>query len=127
MRKVIANLLSLQELELSGKRLSPADKETIAALRAKIPDPILAHYERMRERDKKAVAVLRNKVCSACHMTVPIGTIAVLLRGQDIQLCGSCGRYLHLPPEAPAETPAPTPVEKPKKRRKKTEPPTTGT
>ena len=126
-RKVIANLLALQDLEMGGKRLSPADKETITQLRAQIPEPILAHYDRMRDRDKKAVAVLRNKVCSACHMTVPIGTIAVLMRGQDIQLCGSCGRYLHLPKEAPAETPAPAPVEKPKRRRKKTEPPITGT
>ena len=112
---------------MGGKRLSPADKETITQLRAQIPEPILAHYDRMRDRDKKAVAVLRNKVCSACHMTVPIGTIAVLMRGQDIQLCGSCGRYLHLPKEAPVETPAPAPVEKPKRRRKKTEPPITGT
>jgi len=51
----------------------------------------------------------------------------VLMRGQDIQLCGSCGRYLHLPKEAPVETPAPAPVEKPKRRRKKTEPPISGT
>ena len=57
-RKVIANLLALQDLEMGGKRLSPADKETITQLRAQIPEPILAHYDRMRDRDKKAVAVL---------------------------------------------------------------------
>jgi predicted nucleic acid-binding Zn-ribbon protein len=122
-REVIANLLSLQDLEMGGKRLSSADKETITQLRARIPEPILGHYDRMRAREKKAVALVRNKVCSACHMGIPIGIITVLMRGADIQLCGSCGRYLHLPPEAPAEPPAPAPVEKPKKRRKKAEPP----
>ncbi len=125
-RKVIANLLSLQELEMGGKRLSPADKETIAQLRAQIPEPILGHYDRMRARDKKAVAIVRHRVCSACHMGIPIGTITVLMRGTDIQLCGSCGRYLHLPPDSPAETAAPEPVEKPKRRRKKAETPLPG-
>lgn len=118
---------------METKRLTAADKETIAALRAKIPQPILAHYDRMRVRGKLAVAIVRNKVCSACHMAVPIGVMAVLLRGDDIQLCGNCGRYLYLPEEpaaAPAAEPAkatpakaaskkkPTPI----KRRKKAEP-----
>jgi len=61
----------------------------------------------MRTRDKRAVSLVRNRVCSACHMGVPIGTITVLMRGTDIQLCGNCGRYLHLVQEAPAEPPAP--------------------
>jgi len=112
---------------MGGKRLSPADKETITQLRAQIPEPILGHYDRMRVRDKKAVAIVRHKVCSACHMGIPIGTITVLMRGTDIQLCGNCGRYLHLPEENAAATPAPGSVEKPRKRRKKAEPPLTGT
>jgi hypothetical protein len=35
-------------------------------------------------------------------MHVPIGQITVLMRGEDIQLCETCGRYLYLPD--PAET-----------------------
>lgn len=104
---------------MSGKRLSAADKETITQLRAKIPEPIVGHYDRMRARDKKAVAIVRNRVCSACHMSVPIGTITVLMRGSDIQLCGNCGRYLHLAAEAPAaEAPKPA-AEKPAPRKRK--------
>jgi hypothetical protein len=122
---VIVSLLELQRLEMEAKRLSAADKETITQLRGKIPEPVLGHYDRMRVRGKQGVAVVRNRVCSGCHMSVPIGTITVLLRGDDIQLCGNCGRYLYLPPEAPAEPPAPAPAAKPapKKRRKKGEPP----
>jgi uncharacterized protein len=124
-RNVIANLLELQRLEMEVKRLSAADKETVAELRGKIPEPILGHYERMRLRGKHAVALLRNRVCSACHMSVPIGTIAVIMRGEDIQLCGNCGRYLHLPPEPPPAPLSPAPETKPlpKKRRKKAAPP----
>lgn len=126
--EVIGDLLVLQRLEMETKRRSAADKETIAALRAKIPQPILAHYDRMRVRGKLAVAIVRNKVCTACHMTVPIGVMAVLQRGDDVQLCGNCGRYLYLP-EEPAAQPAPVaskaaPKKKPTpiKRRKKAEP-----
>lgn len=126
--EVIGHLLVLQRLEMETKRLTAADKETIATLRAKIPQPILAHYDRMRVRGKLAVAIVRNKVCTACHMAVPIGVMAGLVRGDDIQLCGNCGRYLYLP-EEPAAAPAPEPAEAapkkrvtPIKRRKKAEP-----
>jgi hypothetical protein len=37
-------------------------------------------------------------------MHVPIGQINTLMRGEDVQLCESCGRYLYLPD--PAETEA---------------------
>lgn len=124
--EVIGNLLVLQRLEMETKRLSAADKETIATLRAKIPQPILAHYDRMRARGRLAVSIVRNKVCSACHMAVPIGVMAVLMRRADIQLCGNCGRYLYLPQEAAAEPvpakAAPKKKATPVKRRKKAEP-----
>jgi len=89
-------LLLIQDLEMSGKRLGPEEKAQITQLTAKVPPPIFAHYERMRDRGKKAVAIVRKSVCAACHMTLPVGTIMVLQRGDEIQLCGNCGRYLFL-------------------------------
>ena len=74
-----------------------------AELRGRIPQPIIGHYDRLRVRGKKGVAVVRNQVCTGCHMHVPIGQITVLMRGEDIQLCESCGRYLYLPDPAEAE------------------------
>jgi hypothetical protein len=71
------------------------------------------------------VALVRNQVCGGCHMRVPIGQITELMRGEDIQLCETCGRYLYLPD--PAETeflnhleaakPAAKAPAKPRKRR----------
>lgn len=111
MNSVIQDLLKLQTLDFAETppkgSVAQADE-----LRSRIPQPILGHYERLRAREKKAVAVVRNQVCTGCHMHVPIGQINVLMRGEDIQLCETCGRYLYLP--EPAETESANQVEAPK-------------
>jgi len=124
MNELLTNLLNLQALEFD--ETDEKDPEAkIAELKAKIPQPILGHYERLAARGKKGVAVVRNQVCTGCHMRLPIGTINTLMQGQDIQLCDTCGRYLCLPgpeettapePEASAK-PAARPGRKPRKRK----------
>jgi predicted nucleic acid-binding Zn-ribbon protein len=106
----LTNLLKLQALDFD--EIKDKDAETHRAeLRASIPQPILAHYERLVARGKKGVAIVRNQVCTGCHMRLPIGTINTLMQNQDIQLCEMCGRYLYLPetPETPAAEAVPAP------------------
>ena len=70
MNNVLQDLLKLQALEFG----ETADKKTeaqAAELRGKIPQPIIGHYDRLRVRGKKGVAVVRNQVCTGCHMHVP--------------------------------------------------------
>lgn len=113
MNVTIENLLKLQTIEFGAEK---GNEKQIAGLRANIPEPILGHYDRLRARDKKGVAVVRNQVCGGCHMRLPIGVITILMQDRDIQLCDSCGRYLYLELQtAPAE---PAPVAKPAKKRK---------
>ena len=103
MNTILQDLLKLQSLdftESAGKSAAAQAEE----LRGKIPQPIIGHYERLRARGKKGVAVVRNQVCTGCHMHVPIGQITVLMRGEDIELCESCGRYLYLPDAAETES-----------------------
>jgi hypothetical protein len=91
----LQNLLRLQTIEfeeLPGKHA----KAQSAELRGQIPTAILERYDRLRLRDRKAIAVVLNSACTACHMRQPIGKMAALMRGQDIQVCDSCGRYLLL-------------------------------
>ena len=120
MNNVLQNLLKLQALEF-GETGQKKVEAQVAELRGKIPLPILGHYDRLRARDKKGVAIVRNQSCTGCHMHVPIGLITVLMRDEDIQLCENCGRYLYLP--APAESEflehieAAKPAAKPRKRR----------
>src|SRR5438045_2355664 len=100
MSEHITNLLKLQALDFHES--TEKDRESLRTeLRSIIPQPILAHYDRLVARDKKGVAVVRNQVCTGCHMRLPIGTINTLMQHQDVQLCDTCGRYLVLEEPAP--------------------------
>jgi predicted nucleic acid-binding Zn-ribbon protein len=124
MNTVLQDLLKLQALEF-GETTEKNVQAQAAELRAKLPQTLVGHYDRLRVRGKKGVATVRNQVCGGCHMRVPIGQITELMRGEDIQLCETCGRYLYLPD--PAETglhaqpaaakPAAKAPAKPRKRR----------
>ena len=121
MNEPIQNLLKLQTLEFSETR-NETSAATIKALRAKIPPPILGHYDRFQVRDKKGLAAVVNQVCTGCHMRLPLAVIITLKHGQDLQLCESCDRYLYLPDEvesAPVTAPrAAKPVHVPHRRKK---------
>src|ERR1035437_3171136 len=119
MNETIKILLQLQSLEINGKA-TPAQAKQTAELRAKIPPPILAHYDRLVARGKKGVALIRNQSsCSACHISVPRGVVLTLMHNTDVQLCGSCGRYLYLPEPAATPEPVAAPMKNPKPRKSK--------
>jgi hypothetical protein len=118
MNELLQNLLTLQSLEFEtakGKTIEPV----VAELRAKIPPQILGHYDRLIARGKKGLAVVRDQVCTGCHMRLPIGVVATLMHDKDIQLCDNCGRYLYLAEAAPAEEPKPIAKSKPAKKPRK--------
>ena len=120
MNELLTNLLKLQTLEFDPAT-QPNCESQKAEIRTLIPPPILGHYDRLVSRGKKGVALVRNQVCTGCHMRLPIGTINTLMQGQDLQLCDSCGRYLCLPDPAaaqPAEVPVLPPAKPARKPRK---------
>ena len=124
MKVLMEAMLQIQELQMVGEK-DPDTNPQLIKLRKEVPPPILAHFDRMLARGKKAVAVVRNRHCTSCRMSVPVGTIATLMRDEDIQVCGSCGRYLYLEPiPAAVAEPVPAPAAKKKRGRpakKKTE------
>ena len=99
MNELLQNLLKLQAIEFE-ETTEKKSGTTIAELRGKIPPQILGHYDRLVARGKKGVTAVRGENCSSCHIRVPIGAIMTLRRGEDIQLCENCGRYLFLPDDA---------------------------
>jgi len=118
MNKLLQSLIELQSLEFGAVK----DKNTETAkaeLRAKIPPQILGHYDRLVAHGKKGVAIVRDQVCTSCHIRLPLGVIMTLMHGQDIQLCESCGRYLYLPPALKTEVTEPTGSSKPVKKTRK--------
>ncbi len=124
MNNVLQDLLKLQALEF-GETTEKNVEARAAELRGKVPQPFLGHYDRLRVRGKKGVAIVRNQACTGCHMRLPIGQITELMRSEDIQLCETCGRYLYLPDPAQTEflnrleaaKPAAKAPAKPRKRR----------
>jgi predicted nucleic acid-binding Zn-ribbon protein len=122
MNELLQNLIKLQSLQFGEVKDKNAEAIT-TELRAKIPLPILVHYDRLVARRKKGVAIVRNQVCTGCHMHLPIGVIMTLKHAQDIQLCESCGRYLYLPPAVKTgaveeQAASPKPAKKTRKSKK---------
>jgi len=124
LNELLQNLIKLQSLEFDEIEDKSAEA-AVAELRAKIPPQILGHYDRLVAKGKKGITMVRDQVCTGCHMRVPIGGIMALKHGEDIQLCENCGRYLYLPPAVPAEPAksteapvSPKPARKPRKPRK---------
>ncbi len=118
MNELMQNLLKLQSLELA-KPAEPDTEKRIAEQRAKIPAPVIGHYDRLLARGKKGVAAIHHQVCTGCHVQVPRGTVLTLMHDDDIQICENCGRYLYLP--EPAEPVKPVAAAKKSKARKKPE------
>jgi predicted nucleic acid-binding Zn-ribbon protein len=117
MNELLQNLLKLQaiEFEETTEKIAGA---TVEELRGKIPPQILGHYDRLVAQGKKGVTAIRGEVCASCHIRVPIGAIMTLKRGEDIQLCENCGRYLYLADTVAKETAPPAaPVKRAKKTR----------
>jgi predicted nucleic acid-binding Zn-ribbon protein len=120
MKKIIESLFELQNLHLQSKRELVADRELrIGTLRKKIPAQLLVNFDRSQIRGKKSVSVVRNSVCTECHLQIPIGVVTALASGDEIQRCGNCGRYLYLPEGATVTPPPAVPAKPVKARRKK--------
>jgi predicted nucleic acid-binding Zn-ribbon protein len=100
MKGILQSLWRLQELEIGEP---PHQASKAGELRAAIPQSLLYHYDRLRARGKKGIAMVRHQVCTSCRMQVPIAVVATLMRGTVSQECGNCGCYLCLPEPAEAE------------------------
>jgi hypothetical protein len=94
MKQLLDNLLLLQNLELGLERVAAGGLGS-EDLRKKIPSQVLQHYDRLRARGKKGVALVRHGVCAQCHMQVAVGLLASLRRQDNLYRCENCGSYLY--------------------------------
>lgn len=102
------SLFALQKLQLQAATNHRKRPGSLEAIRKSIPAGVLKHYDRLVAHGKKAVAIVRNGVCTECHIRVAIGTLAGLAHDGEAHRCDNCGRYLYLPddePIMPEETP----------------------
>src|ERR1700726_198746 len=97
----------LHELVRLDMQLRKTGKETaerrqaggaVNSVRAKLPEPILGHFDRQKSRGKLGIAPVLGGFCGACHLKIPLGHIAELRHKQDdLALCDNCGTYIYLP------------------------------
>ena len=100
---VIENLLALQTLQLkrSSKREAKSLTAEQNALRAEIPEQYLQRFDRLMQRKRKALSIVRRGVCGECHLQLATGVFAGLAFADEVQQCGNCGRFLYLPADEP--------------------------
>jgi predicted nucleic acid-binding Zn-ribbon protein len=104
---ILEGLLELVRLDMqlrsTGKETAERRQveEAIHSVRAKLPEPILGHFDRQKSRGKLGIAAVRGGVCGACHLKMPIGHVAELRHKlqDDLALCDNCGTYIYLPPD----------------------------
>lgn len=57
----------------------------------------LGPYERLRKKgDGRAMSACRNYVCAGCRMSLTANTISLLMMGDKLITCQSCGRILFM-------------------------------
>ena len=110
---VIEGLLELVRLDVQLRKTARETAEhgrvedAINSVRAKLPAPILGHFDRQKSRGKLGIAPVRGGVCGACHLKMPLGHVAELRHKQDdLALCDNCGTYIYLPPDEMVVLPA---------------------
>lgn len=93
MREAVDKMFALQELQFG-----PGSKNNfarISQLRRDISTDLLAKYDRLATRGKKPVSLVRNGVCTHCHIRLAIGVVFQLTQGRGA-ICDACGRFLRL-------------------------------
>ena len=110
----VQRLLKLNRLEdeleqLQLHREPSADTlALIESLRANISLTVLIQHDGLRAHGRKSLAEAQHGLCSGCHVSLPVGTVSELERGDHIVTCGNCGRFVFLAAEVTPSTPTPT-------------------
>jgi predicted nucleic acid-binding Zn-ribbon protein len=99
MRPLIEKLFAAQRALQSHAQGSANRRAIVDSLRGTVPEPILAHFLRLIGNGGHGVALVRHGVCSECHIRVPFGLVAALVKPTDVHLCDHCGCYFLLPEE----------------------------
>ena len=106
-KKQLEMLVALQDIDLMIEEADEVEKlgfnitgcsELKAAredLASRISKPLLARYERLRAKLKRAIVPVKNDICLGCFLRQPT-SIGVKGREDDqIFTCENCGRILY--------------------------------
>jgi len=117
MNSSIPLLQELRSLEAAPGDMSPEHAARAAELRAALPPPVLAHYNRLVVNGTKPFAEVRRGICGGCHLKLA-AWIRQATASDELHLCEHCGAFLVFVPEEPAR---PAAVAAPRQTRRKVE------
>lgn len=117
-RIILENLVALQKLELVPGKALPERDQQIVALRGKIPDRLLTHYDSLMANGRNGVALVRNGICSECHQPVVASARNGFTHGHPIQMCIHCRCFLYWPDDEDSGKQAPASRSRPAPRRR---------
>lgn len=72
-------------------------KNSIADLKAEIPEEIANRYERFKPDSLPAVVdMIHGNKCSACHVSLPVGDLPRMIANKVAPICHTCGKYVYV-------------------------------
>lgn len=106
MNPCIPLLQELHQIESQPNDVTAERQRRADELRAAIPPPVLAHYNRLVVNRVKPIADVRHGVCGGCHLKLA-SWVRQAAASDDLHLCENCGAYLAFPSEEPERVGAP--------------------
>lgn len=82
----------LNKLKSECENINEQKKELIK----NIDDDLFKRYETIKEKKSKPIALVKNDICSGCHMDIPLYIISKLKKNDEIINCDNCGRIILL-------------------------------
>jgi len=93
---MIKEIEEVKELgfEVKGEGLSSLTRARDELVQ-KIKKPLLAAYERLRNRYKRAIVPVKDDNCLGCFMKLPTSITAHGRTDKEVLVCENCGRILY--------------------------------
>lgn len=107
MKSDLVSLVTLQDLDLMIEEAHEVEKlgfnltnyeelkKARQELAQSISKPLLARYERLRAKLKRAIVPVKNDICLGCSLRQPTSRGARGREDEQIFTCENCGRMLY--------------------------------
>ena len=97
--EVLSQVRSLNWLTQEICRVPPGSRERallqsqVAEVRARLPDSMLAHHDRLAKEGKLSAAQIMGDACGGCHSPLPPALLAELATPGRFGVCPKCGVF----------------------------------
>lgn len=90
MNPTIDTLRQLQQ----GLQVAPVHAAENENLRARLPAPVLAHFDRQIAMGRRGVAEVNGIVCGGCHLRLSVSMAGQDVAHEGLPVCENCGAFL---------------------------------